>query len=285
MALASASVGSWLSGDLEQAAAYSQQAAEAENPTFPSAGRGAAEAASDILRFRGDFEGAGRALAKVIAIARAENNLPHLVNGLADAAMVAGYAGDLSNMRTLIGQARRLLEPVSPASCRAWVDYAEGEALAEHDSDQALTLLLRSIELAEQGRAPFIAGAARLTVAGLQMRSGDPLDGRAGVIDLLHHWRLRGARYQQWITLRSVIDVLLRAGQPRDAAAVLGAVLAHDTTAETGGADRDRLASARAQIDAEVADSDEILAEWARRTQDEVVDFALERLIAGDPVS
>lgn len=281
--LASASIGAWLVGDLDKAADYASRAAQAIQPTWPGAGRGAAESGSDVLRFSGDHSAALAMYARAVALAREENNLPRVVTNLADGAMVAGYLGDVDAARAAVAEARELVGIDGPVACMAWLEYAEGEALAEHDPAAAKTLLARAVELAELSRAAFIIGVTRLTLTGLQLRAGDPTEAVPGTVALMEHWRQRGARIQQWITLRSVIELFLRLDDPGDAAAVLGAVLGSGTAAEATGADAERLSAARATIIDELPDGERMLAAWADCDQDAIVDHALGRLRSLSP--
>jgi tetratricopeptide (TPR) repeat protein len=274
---ASASVGAWQAGDLPRAAEYASLAAEVVDSTTPGAGRGAAESMSDVIRFSDDHQGAREMYAKAVALAREEGNLPRVVTNLADGAMVAGYLGYLDEARDAVAEARQLVGQ-GPVACRAWLEYAEGEAIAEQEPDAAMALLRSAVELADESGAAFIIGVTRLTFTNLQLRAGDARDAVPDIVELMEHWRQRGARLQQWITLRSVVELFQQLDAPRDAAAVLGAVLGSATATELTGPDAERLSRARETILAELPDGDVDLARWAGRDQDAIVDHALDRL-------
>lgn len=278
--LASAAVGAWQAGDLDKASEYASRAEAASETTSPGAGRGAAEVMADIFLFSGDQTAAREKYEQAVAIGRIEGNHPRIVNDLADLAMVSGYLGDLDGARSAIAEARDLLGAGAPMSCRAWVDYTEGETLVDHDPDTAVRLLSAAIEMAEECDAAFIIGTAGLSLVGLQLRGDEPIQAIPGIVRLMKHWRQRGARVQQWISLRSVIELFVRLDRPEDAAAVLGALLTSDTAEDVSGTDADRLATARATVMRDVPDADQILANWAGRDQDQIVDFALTRLEA-----
>jgi predicted ATPase/DNA-binding SARP family transcriptional activator len=278
--LASSSIGAWQSGDLSAAADYSSRAARAVHPTAPGAGRGAAEASADVARFSDDHEAARDGYTRAVDRAREEGNTPRVVTNLADLATAAGYLGDLDGVRAAVAEARDLLGADDPVAGRAWIEYSEGEALADHDPAVAMSLLSGAVDLAEQSRAAFIIGVTRLTFTNLQLRAGDPADAMPGLVALIEHWRARGARLQQWITLRSVVELFLHLDAPREAAAVLGAVIGSATAAAPGGADAERLAAARETVLTDVPDADQLLATWAERDQDAVVDHVLKQLRA-----
>ncbi|MGI9644197.1 MAG: BTAD domain-containing putative transcriptional regulator [Ilumatobacteraceae bacterium] len=276
--LASSAIGAWQAGDLVAAADYASRATAAIHPTTPGAGRGAAEANADVARFTDDHETSRQMYAQAVERAREERNVPRMVTNLADGAMIAGYLGDVAGARSAVAEAKGLAGPDGPLACRAWLEYAEGEALADHDPDRAIALLERAVDLAERSRAAFIIGVTRLTFSGLQVRSGDPAAAVTGLVALIEHWRARGARLQQWITLRSVVELFLRLDEPREAAAVLGAVIGSGTAVEDSGPDADRLMQARATILADVPDADDVLTTWAGCDQDLIVDHTLSRM-------
>lgn len=281
--LASAAIGAWQAGDLPAAGHYASQAVAAIHPTAAGAGRGAAEASADIARFTDDHVASRQMYSRAVERAREERNVPRIVTNLADLAMIAGYLGDVDSARAAVAEARGLVGPGGPLACRAWLEYAEGEALADHDPDRAIALLEQAVDLAEQSGAAFIIGVTRLTFTSLQVRSSDPMAAVEGLVALIEHWRSRGARLQQWITLRSVVEVFLRLDQPREAAAVLGAVLGSGTAVEDSGSDAERLMRARSTILAEVPDAEYLLAKWTERDQDAIVDHTLARLRVMSP--
>jgi predicted ATPase/DNA-binding SARP family transcriptional activator len=282
--LASASTGAWQAGDLTAAADYAFRAARAIHPGTAGAGSAAAEARADVARFSDDHETSRQMYARAVELAREDGNVPRIVTNLADGAMIAGYLGDIEAARVAIREARRLVGPDGPLTCRAWLEYAEGEAIADHDPDEAILFLERAADLAERIRAAFIIGVTRLTLTNLQVRGGDPAAAIPGLIVLIEHWRTRGARLQQWITMRSVVDLFMRLDTPRDAAAVLGAVIGSDTASEDTGADAERLMLARRTILTDVPDAEHVLATWAERDQEAIVDHTLLRLRAMDPL-
>ncbi len=278
--LASAAIAAWQTGDLTAAADWAERAAAAVHPGTPGAGLGAAEAAADLARFTDDHETSRRRYQAAVERARDEGNVPRSITNLADGAMIAGYDGEVDAAHAAITEARGLLGDSGPLAVRAWLDYAEGEAVADHDPGRAIPLLERAVDLAEQSGAAFIIGVTRLTASSLQVRFGDAGAAVPGLVALIEHWRARGARLQQWITLRSVVELFVRLGELGDAAAVLGAVDGSGTAADAAGADADRLMQARETILAELPDAPQVLTTWAAADQDLIVDRILDRLRA-----
>lgn len=272
--LASASNGAWQAGDLDGARRFAAMAHDAARRSDrPGAGRGASEAAGDVAGFTGEPARAAVLLSHAVVEARVQGDPVRLASTLADLAMLVGYVGDADLARDSIDEARQLLGE-GPSMLHAWVDYAEGEALAEADPAAAIAALDRALAEAAHCGARFITGVAGLTRAGLQVRHGDVDEALPGIVDLMHEWRHSGARVQQWITLRTVVEVLVRLGDLRDAAVILGGVLASDSATEAAAADAARLETARARIEDGLPDADARLARGADTDLDALVELA-----------
>ena len=285
--LAAASVGSWQSGDLDGARHYAEAAlaaAEASSSDGASGAGGAAhEALADVVEFAGDDAAAVEHFELAVAAARAGDDQVRLIANLADLVMVLSYAGEHERLTTVVDEAAGRAAASGSAVLGAWAAYAEGEAYAEVDPDRATRALTTALELAERSSAQFIWGVAGLTLTGLQTRTGDVAAAIPGIVDLLEHWRRGGAWVQQWITLRTVVDLLVRVERHREAAIVLGAVRAADDTTNPSGPDALRLAAAGAAIEAEVDDSHELYETGASMGQRVVTDRAIELLRALGP--
>ena len=280
--LASASIGSWQSGDLGAAEHYADRAVEvASRSSHPGAGRGAAEASGDVAGFRGDDREALRHFERALAIAREQGDAVRIVVNLVDLSLQAGYLGEVERAEEALAEARRRTANGACSSLVAWIAYGEGEAFAETDPPRALRSLDEAIELADAASALFIAGVAGLTRTGLLARTGEPREAIQGMITMLEHWRRGGAWVQQWITLRSVVDLLVRLDDPAEAAVVLGAIDASGSAAEISGPDASRMAGARATIEGACPNATSLLATGARLDQRQVVARALDRLELG----
>ena len=277
--VASASVGLWQSGDLDGARRYAERAAiVATRSRFDGAGRGSHEALGDVLQFGGDDRAAIEHFDAAIRMARAQNDDLRLITNLADLAMVLSYEKDIERVGEIISEADRLATETGSATLGAWVAYAQGEALADIDPDRASVALARALELAERSSANFIIGVAGLTRTGILARGGEPTAAIPGIIELIEHWRRGGAWVQLWITLRTVAELLVRLDRSREAALVLGALLAADDSGEASGPDAGRLADVKRDIEARRSDAEQLLAAGATMGQGEVTDIAVESL-------
>jgi predicted ATPase/DNA-binding SARP family transcriptional activator len=272
--LASACMGRWQTGDLARAHVLAERAvAVGSRSRWPGAGAGGAGAMADVALFEGDLDRA-MALWETAVRGVPRPRTPRLVTDLADAAMVASYVHRHDAAAELVAQARGLLGP-EPSWVSAWVDYAEGESLAETDPGRALGLLARAMRTAAETSADFVAGVAGLTWVGLQVREGRPALAAGPLVGLVERWRGGGAWLQQWITLRTVVECLVALGDPASAAVVLGAVQASDSVP---GPDGQRLGDLRSSLLEGLPDAAERLAEGAAMQPDAVVDLVLDRL-------
>lgn len=278
-ALAVAAIAAWMGGDVDRAERYATRASEvAALELDPRAGQGAAQALGDVAHFRGDNEAGFEHFRRGAEIATSAGDEARSVVALADAATAAAYLGRFDTARDLVAEAAARLGTTAAPAIGAWVAYAQGEVLADEDPDRALDALDTAVLLANVAGAAFVRGVAGLTHASLTLRSGAPHDAVAGFVGLMEAWRSRGARVQQWITLRSVVQLLVKLGEFECAGMVLGAVIGPEAPAEVGGADANRMEAARSSIAAAVPAIDELLARGAALPPDELVDGTLECL-------
>lgn len=279
--LASASIATWLAGDLDGAAAYAGRAEHrAAASVHAGAGRGAAEARADVVQFGGDNQAALSCFLRARELARAQGDAAREATNSADAAMVAGYLGDVDTAATLIDAAHSIVTEHGSHLLRAWCSYAEGEALAEHDTERAVAALTRAIDLADAASLHFITGAAGLTLTGLQVRGGEPEAAIPRLVALLEHWQRTGSRLQEAITLRTVVELLLCLERFDVAATVLGAVMSAVDTAASG-ADAARLDAARTTVFASLPDAQARFDHGAGLDLDAVVALAVRCLRDG----
>lgn len=271
-ALAAAVTAAWMSGDLDRAGNVATRAGEiAKRSDDPRSGMWAAQALGDVAHFSGDMEAGFAHFSKGAAIAEACEDRLRSVTSLAEAAIAAGYVGRFDEARELISKSLRHLGDDGAPAIRSWVRYCEGEALADDDPAHALNALAESLDLARRSDSPFVSGVAGLTHASLQIRTGDPTAATAGIVDLIQLWRGSGAWVQQWITLRTVVELLVLLEDFKHAALVLGAVSNNDSSGEVSGSDAKRLDDARAAIEARLADAPERIAEGANIERDQLV--------------
>jgi len=278
--LAAASIGSWKAGANEASSEYARAAVEAAaRRDEPGAGRDAAAALSDALLWEGDTAGSLEAMLDAVRLSREVGDTFDAILHLGDAVLCAAYVGDVDQALELAADTRALMGDNPAPSLESWVDYAEGEALSETDPDRALLLLDRALELAEASGAHFVVGVAGLTRVSLLARRGETALAIPGIIELIEHWREGGAWTQQWITMRTVVQLLIQGGDHEGAAVLQGALDATEWSSEVFGADAERLEKARAAVAAALGD--EAAAARARGEgfdDHDSVHFAVERL-------
>ena len=275
--LASASIGSWQAGDLEGARHFAERAmAVAAHLPYRGAGRAGHEATADVVQFTGDNHAALSHFEQALRLSRLGEDQLRVIVNLADLSMIAGYLGETTRADAAITEASQLVAGCGSISLGAWTAFAEGEAFAETDPERAIDALGRALELAHQTSAQFIVGVAGLTHTGLLARGGDPARVVNELVELMEHWRARAASVQQWITLRTVVDLLVRLGDSGEAAIVLGAVLASDEGAT--GPDAVRLAAAKELLTATRADAQQLFDQGAAMSQRAVVELSIGHL-------
>jgi predicted ATPase/DNA-binding SARP family transcriptional activator len=282
--LAAASIGSWQSGDLDGARRYALAAEAIAGTTRTAAdspagsGIAAHEALADVVQFAGDNDAAAGHFELAVAGARDVHDTLRVIADLADLAMARSYAGDDALAAVAIDEALELASASESVVLRSWVAYAEGEVYAETDPDRARTSLIGALDLALRSSAQFVWGVAGLTLVGLEVRTGDPASAIPRLIELIERWRRGGAWVQQWITLRMVVDLLVRLEEHEQAAIVLGAVRAADASTHPSGSDARRLESAATAIEAVRDDADRLYALGASIGQRGTTDLVLDVL-------
>ena len=272
-ALTAAVIAAWMSGDLASASTFATNAAEiAARSSEPRAGMWAAQALGDVAQFNGDNETGFMHFKEGVAIAQAAHDRLRSVTSLAETAMAAGYIGRFDTAREMISESLRYLGNDGALAIHAWVRYCEGEALADDDPARALTALTESLRLARISDSPFVSGVAGLTLTSLQIRTGDSIAAIGKIIDLIEQWRATGAWVQQWITMRTVVELLVLVQDYEHAALVLGAVVENESSSEVSGSDAQRLHDALATIEEHLPDARHQIANGAEIERDQLVE-------------
>jgi hypothetical protein len=137
--------------------------------------------------------------------------------------------------------------PTPCCSCRlaAWVT---GEIAAITDPGQATEHLQRAAALATTVGSRLVAGLAEVSLAALHARHGDAATALRYYQQVIPQWRQAGAWTPQWVTIRTLIDLLARVGACRDAATLYGAATSATTGAPPYGADAARMHKIAAQL-------------------------------------
>lgn len=188
----------------------------------------------------------------------------------------------------LLGRNKRLATAIANPTMLAWAEYALGEALLDHEPDRARQALDRALVAARTAGNRFVLGVTLVSAASLHARHRGPHQALRLFDEAVDYWSQAGNWTQQWITLRNVIDLLVRLGAHEPAGVLYGALTASGTAAPPFGADADRLAAHGAALGT-ILGADRFAAALARGRalgDTEVVPFtraALAHLLPSDP--
>ena len=219
----------------------------------------ALEAIADIAMYQGDLARCGDAARQLSDVGRRLDDLHATVLGHVDQALALVYADDHdAALPILDGLTRERLAP----SDRAWILYAEGEALAEVDPVRSLEAFDKAIDLADDVGNRFLGGVARVAATSVHARSGEPqraLQAFAGIID---EWRRQGNVTHLVISLRNLAELFARVGALEAAGELLGALQPRSVAAAYG-AEAQRLAEAAATLERTAGEHN--VARWVAR--------------------
>jgi predicted ATPase/DNA-binding SARP family transcriptional activator len=244
-ALAAAGRGAWIRGDLKRSALLARRAiaAASDDP----AARYGWHVLADVGLFSGRLDQARDAFERADQLARRADDRYHWALLRGCRALVHAYGGDATEAASLAASSRALARNIGNATAIAWSDYVTGEILMEADPDRALVHLERATATAEPVANEFVQGVAGLSAISIRARHGDPATAARAFVEIIDRWERGGNRRQQWTTLRQTVELLVRLGRHRAAAVVLGAIERGDAV-NVYGADADRLARLRAEI-------------------------------------
>ncbi|MGF1596521.1 MAG: hypothetical protein ACFCVK_06250 [Acidimicrobiales bacterium] len=120
-------------------------------------------------------------------------------------------------------------------------------------------------------------GLAGVSAISCEARAGDPEKALGQYADLIDHWHRAGAWNMQWITLRTLIELLARLGRDVEAARLYGAMTASATAPPVAGSDATRIAEAVATMRSRLGDEqfEVVRAEGSALSDGEAVRYAL----------
>jgi tetratricopeptide (TPR) repeat protein len=134
------------------------------------------------------------------------------------AALAATHAGDLDQARAL--NARMAATATSP-TLRGFSAYVDGEiAIAAGDPKVAESHYLRAIAAGRGSGATYLVGIASVGLVTALVQTGSAKDALHGYRDVIEYWAATGNWTHQWITLRSLADLLRALGDDEPAALI-----------------------------------------------------------------
>ncbi|MGH9223270.1 MAG: hypothetical protein ACRD2W_05700, partial [Acidimicrobiales bacterium] len=164
---------------------------------------------------------------------------------------------------------------------RAFARYAAGEAAAGRDGEAATVWLGEVITIVSGVGASFVANLARLSLATNTARRGDPRRALAHYPVIVQEWRRGGQWAQQWITLRTLVPVLVHVGALEEAAVVLGGLRRHGQ-ADAWGSDAEGLGASDERLRHGLGEAYEVhVTRGSALTPVELVRFAEEASAVG----
>jgi tetratricopeptide (TPR) repeat protein len=247
-ALASAAFGAIYRGDLRAGDTAAQAALAAAHGHDPIASRRPLEALGDIAIFGGDPERAASLYRKAYDLSVNAGDYLDAAWDAASAAAALAYGNHLTQADRLAGQAQAAAAASGAPSALAVAAWVTGEIAATTDPGPATEHLQRAAELATSVGNRLVAGLAEVSLAGLHARYGDAATALGYFQQVIPQWRQAGAWTPQWVTIRTLIDLLTRVGACRDAATLYGAATSATTGAPPYGADADRMHTVAAQL-------------------------------------
>ena len=276
-ALASAAFGAVYRGDLPGAGSAAQAALEAARGLAPIAVRRPLEALGDVAIMRGEPGRAARLYGQAYDLSMEAGDHLDAAWDAASASVALAYGNRLREALRLAPRAQDAAAAAGAPSALAIASWAMGEIMAGTDPDQARQHLQQAVTLAGPAGSRLVAALAEVSLATLHARHGDAATALRYYQHVIPQWRHAGAWTPQWVTIRTLIDLLTRVGASRDAAILYGAAAAATTGAPPWGADADRLRQAAARLRASLT-----AAEFRARTDEggrldspEVIDLAL----------
>jgi predicted ATPase/DNA-binding SARP family transcriptional activator len=247
-ALASAAFGAIYRGDLQAGDTAARAALAAAHGQDPIAARRPLEALGDVAIFGGDPERAAGLYRQAYDLSVSAGDHLDAAWDAASAAAALAYGNHLTQADRLADQAQAAAAASGAPSALALAAWAMGEIAVITDPGHAAEHLQRAAALATTVGSRLVAGLAEVSLAGLHARHGDTATALGYFQQAIPEWRQAGAWTPQWITIRTLIDLLTCIGACRDAATLYGAATSATTGAPPYGADADRLHKTAAQL-------------------------------------
>jgi hypothetical protein len=142
----------------------------------------------------------------------------------AAAALPSIHGGDRDHGLAAARAAQTDADETRCPSAMAFARYVVAEGEASLDEAGARAKLEAAVRLAEGVGATYVSGLARLSLATLAIRVGDPAAALSQYSVLLELWRRSGNWAQQWPTLRTLAIALAESGRHEQAMRLLGGI-------------------------------------------------------------
>ena len=277
-ALASSAFGAVYRGDMQAAGAAAKMAVDAARGMEPIRARRPLEALGEIAVFRGELAEATDCYARAYELSIANGDLLDAAWDAGSAAAACAYGNRHREAGRLADLARAAAEQSGAPSALAFVSWVSGEIAAGPNPAQARHHLDRALALATSAGSRFVAGISRVSLATLDARQGDTAVALGHYERAIREWQQAGAWTPLWVTIRTLVELLTRAGAWDDAATLYGAVTSASSGAPPFGADAIALRQSAALLRQHLTDTRfrSLTGKGERMNGGQVIDFALE---------
>jgi predicted ATPase/DNA-binding SARP family transcriptional activator len=279
-ALASAAFGALYRGDMQAANSAARAAFDAAQRLPPVGARRPLEALAEVATFRGELAAAVDLYARAYDLSVGNGDFLDAAWDAVGAAAAYAYGDRLEEASRLADQARAAADRCRSPSALALVSWVSGEIAIGTSPGQARHHLQRAVALAASAGSRFVDGLSRVSLATLDARHGDTTVALGHYERAIREWQQAGAWTPLWVTIRTLVELLARAGAWHDAAALYGAVTAAGNGAPPFGADADRLRQSAALLRQHFTDTQfRVRVEKGKQMDgSQVINFALEAI-------
>ena len=282
-ALLAASTGAWQRGDLAGARAVADAIPAAGPPAHTR--RAALEASADVALLTGELDRAEAEFTEAYEMARAAGDALQAVWDIGSAAVAASYSGETERALHLAAAASDAAVECGSPSARAFAHFAAGEILARDQPHAAETQLWQALEHAAVADSRFVAGLAEVALAASRSRQHDIAAALTHCRSAIARWHRAGAWTPLWVTIRTLIALLVRAAALEDATVLLAAAQSARTGAPSFGVDAATMQNSAEQLRSALGDDtfERYLASGRSMSEEEAQQFAVEALERASP--
>jgi len=233
-----------------------------------------------VALLAGELDRASAEFTDAYALALVAGDQLQAVWDIGSAAVAAGYTNDTERALRLAASASTTAEQCGSPSARAFAHFAMGEILAGEQPHAAETHLWQAIELSAVADSRFVAGLAEVALAASRSRQQDIAAALKHCQSAVRRWHRAGAWTPLWVTIRTVIAVLTRAGALEDATMLLAAAQSARTGAPPFGVDAATMRDAAVQLRSALGDDrfERHLEPARSMSEAEAVQFAVDAL-------
>ncbi|MDZ7678726.1 MAG: BTAD domain-containing putative transcriptional regulator [Acidimicrobiales bacterium] len=277
-ALVAAGVGCMQRGQLGKAHEHGERALAAASDEWVVLR--AVQLLAEISLYRGHLDETDRRGTQLVEAARSVDSAYYESLGQLYRVFAATYTGRADDAAAQLREGWQVVERARTPSLRAGYCYLEGEIRLDADPGAALAAFEQASEVAASVGNRFIEGVARVSIASLEARHGEPGEALAAFSEIIAHWRSSGDWAHMWTTLRNLLVLLERVAANEPAAVLLGAVETAGTGALAFGTDAQRLETTASSLRESLGR--EAFAAAANRgrnmSDDEAVAYALDEI-------